>query len=204
VPVSTQDGTASCSRASLLVAAPARARLRLTRRQLLIIGGGLMDIVAAGTLYRAADHGVFSVGQGPAFEPWHSWRADGDADPQALVGAAILAANGHNVQPWRFRVGQDHLDLFGDPRRRTGAMDPIDRELWIGLGCALENLVLAARAAAYSGERSRAGLEELFRSFAEFTQPPDPQTMTRMASTYHCDLDFDSTFPIVQRHRLLF
>src|SRR5919202_5291805 len=41
---------------------------------------------------------------------------------------------------------------------------------------------------------SGAGLEELFRSFAEFTQPPEPQTMARMAGAYHCDLDFDSTF----------
>ena len=51
---------------------------------------------------------------------------------------------------------------------------------------------------------SGAGLEELFRSFAEFAQPPDPQTIARMAGEYHCDLDFDSTLPVVQRHRLLF
>jgi len=118
----------------------------------LALGGGLALAVATGTLYRASDQGVFSVGRGPAFEPWEAWRPDGSREPEALVGAAILASNGHNVQPWRFRVGQAHVDLLGDPSRRTGAMDPVDRELWIGLGCALENLVLAARAAGYAGD----------------------------------------------------
>ncbi len=116
----------------------------MTRRQVLILGGGLIAVAAGGALVRATDQGVFSVGQGLAFEPWHAWRADASSEPRALVGAAILAANGHNVQPWRFGIGADRVDLFGDPGRRTGAMDPIDRELWVGLGCALENLVLAA------------------------------------------------------------
>ena len=51
---------------------------------------------------------------------------------------------------------------------------------------------------------SPAGLEELFRSFEGFTAPPDPQTLAAMAAKYRCDLDFDATFPIVQRHGLVF
>jgi hypothetical protein len=35
--------------------------------------------------------------------------------------------------------------VYADPTRRTGTLDTLDRELHIGLGCALENLVLAAR-----------------------------------------------------------
>jgi quercetin dioxygenase-like cupin family protein len=51
---------------------------------------------------------------------------------------------------------------------------------------------------------SPAGLEELFRSFADFTAPPDPQTLAAMAGRYRCDLDFPATMPIVQRHDLVF
>jgi mannose-6-phosphate isomerase-like protein (cupin superfamily) len=51
---------------------------------------------------------------------------------------------------------------------------------------------------------SPAGLEELFRSFEDFTAPPDPQTIAARAARYGCDLDFDATFPIIERHGLVF
>jgi mannose-6-phosphate isomerase-like protein (cupin superfamily) len=51
---------------------------------------------------------------------------------------------------------------------------------------------------------SPSGLEELFRSFEGFTTPPEPQTLAAMAAKYHCDLDFESTFPLVERHSLVF
>jgi mannose-6-phosphate isomerase-like protein (cupin superfamily) len=51
---------------------------------------------------------------------------------------------------------------------------------------------------------SPAGLEELFRSFEEFTAPPDPHVIAARAAAYGCDLDFDGTFPIIGRHGLVF
>jgi hypothetical protein len=60
------------------------------------------------------------------------------------------------------------------------------------------------RASRGPGNHLPAGLEELFRSFGDFTAPPDPQTLAGMAAKYGCDLDFDATFPIVQRHGLVF
>ena len=51
---------------------------------------------------------------------------------------------------------------------------------------------------------SPAGLEELFRSFGAFTAPPDPHTLAGMAAEYHCDLDFEATFPIAGRHGPVF
>jgi mannose-6-phosphate isomerase-like protein (cupin superfamily) len=51
---------------------------------------------------------------------------------------------------------------------------------------------------------SPGGLEELFRSFGQLTDPPDPQTLAATAAKYNCDLDFDSTLFIVQRHGLAF
>jgi mannose-6-phosphate isomerase-like protein (cupin superfamily) len=50
---------------------------------------------------------------------------------------------------------------------------------------------------------SPAGLEELFRSFAQFTAPPAPESSASIAARYHCDLDFPATMPIIRRHGLV-
>jgi hypothetical protein len=62
------------------------------------------------------------------------------------VGAAVLAASPHNTQPWVFGIRPDGVDVFVDPARGTGTVDPFGREQRIGIGCALENLVLGCRA----------------------------------------------------------
>jgi hypothetical protein len=64
-----------------------------------------------------------------------------------LVAAALLAPSPHNAQAWVFHLaGDQQVDLYADKSRSIGAVDPFDRELHVGLGAALENLVLAARA----------------------------------------------------------
>ena len=64
--------------------------------------------------------------------------------------AAILAASPHNTQPWLFKVTDSSVDLYLDSRRYPGALDPYLREEHIGMGCALENLMLAAPANGYA------------------------------------------------------
>jgi nitroreductase len=66
-----------------------------------------------------------------------------------LVRAAILAASPHNTQPWLFRVTSSRIELYLDTARNVGALDPYLREEHIGIGCALENLMLAAAAYGY-------------------------------------------------------
>jgi hypothetical protein len=61
-----------------------------------------------------------------------------------LVRAATLAANGHNTQPWRFEIGDSRIAIRPDLGRRTPVVDPDDHHLYASLGCAAENLVLAA------------------------------------------------------------
>src|SRR5262252_6698925 len=116
------------------------------RRTALRLGTGALVAGAAALTWRAWDQGVFSAGQGPAFEAWNTWNADAPGSELQLVHAAILAANPHNTQPWRFRVGARRIDVFADPARNIGTIDPFRREMHIGLGCALENLLQAAAA----------------------------------------------------------
>jgi nitroreductase len=114
----------------------------LTRRRLLGLVGAGAVAGAAGLTWRADDSGVYATGTGPAYAAWHRWQA---ATPEVrnLVRAGVLAANAHNTQPWRFRIGPDRIDLFADPSRNIGTIDPLRREMDLSLGCALENLVLA-------------------------------------------------------------
>jgi hypothetical protein len=69
-----------------------------------------------------------------------------------LVRMATLAASGHNAQPWKFAIKDNAIEIHPDYCRRLPIVDPHDRELWMSLGCALENLLIAARADGYAPE----------------------------------------------------
>jgi len=59
---------------------------------------------------------------------------------------ATLPANSHNTQPWIFTAGTDAIIIAPDFTRRCPAVDPDDHHLFVSLGCAAENLVVAASA----------------------------------------------------------
>jgi hypothetical protein len=133
---------------------PDRSEKAQTRRSFLRRGGlaaGTMLVVSAGGLgYRAYDEGVLQTGEGGAYDAWRDWNKQ--RGPMALVAAAILAANPHNSQPWVFQVSPERIDLFADRSRNIGAVDPLRREMYVGLGAALENLMLAAPANGYRAD----------------------------------------------------
>jgi hypothetical protein len=122
---------------------------RSTMLRRLGIGSGAVVVGAgAGIGFRTWEQGVFAPESGIAYEPWRRWRTY--TGPLALVAAAVLCANAHNLQPWIFHVADGRIDLFADPARNLGAADPLLREMDVSLGCALENLVLAAEPNGYS------------------------------------------------------
>ena len=115
------------------------------RRRAFLTGAGAATVLSAtGGSWYAYDRGVFSVGEGPAYEPWKDWRGGGSEGPLALIRTAILAASPHNTQPWLFRVEHGRVHLMADTARQLTAQDPEGRAMLMSCGAALLNLEIEA------------------------------------------------------------
>jgi nitroreductase len=145
------------------------------RRSFLKGAGVVTVVVVGGSVWRACDQGVFSVGEGAAYEPWQDWRNTENAGPLALVPAAILAASPHNTQPWLFKITNSSIELYIDTGRNVGALDPYLREQHIGMGCALENMMLAAPANGYAATAT-----VLPGKLGPIPREPKPQLVARV------------------------
>jgi len=67
-----------------------------------------------------------------------------------IIHYATLAPSGHNTQPWKFSIKNNSVLIHPDYSRRLPVVDPDDHALFISLGCALENLIIAANYMGYS------------------------------------------------------
>jgi nitroreductase len=164
----------------------------MQRRPFLKGVGVVTVVVVGGGVWRAYDQGVFSSGQGPAYEPWKDWRNNSSDGALALVRAAILAASPHNTQPWLFKVTNSSIELNIDTKRNVGALDPYLREEHIGMGCALENLMLAAAANGYA-----ATVTLLPGKLGPIPAEPKPELLARveLASGKHEETELYDAIP---------
>ena len=78
------------------------------------------------------------------------WAARDPATLDGLVHYATLAANSHNAQGWRFRPTAKGVAILPDMTRTLPVADGDHHHLYASLGCAAENLMLAAGAAGRS------------------------------------------------------
>lgn len=152
----------------------------MNRRRLLIGTGGAALI--AGTAALGWRAGIGSAGAYDAYAD--RLRLPLQPGLEDLVRLATLAANSHNTQPWRFRVGAGSIDILPDRSRSTPAVDPDDHHLLVSLGCAAENLAIAGAASGRPGTIET--LEEGVRyAYAESAPRPDPlmAAITRRQTT---------------------
>ena len=75
-----------------------------------------------------------------------------------LLRYAILAPSTHNTQPWEFEVQRDCCRILLMTSKKLPIGDPKTRDLYISLGCCLENLIAAAKA---FGVNAKVDLSEL-------------------------------------------
>lgn len=127
--------------------------LTSSRRDALAFGGATIFLASMGGMLRAADPLGRPLPEGDAYAPWRLWNDPSIAGtPLALVAAGVLAANPHDTQPWLFGVSANGIEIFADLSRNLGAMDAYVREMHLGLGCAIENMRLAAGPNGYAVE----------------------------------------------------
>lgn len=162
----------------------------MNRRQVLIGGG-----VLAGAAVIGAGAGVVDMGGMAGYAAAASeLRGAAPANPAVndLIRLATLAANSHNTQPWQFLPGDRRIDIRPDVSRRLSVVDPDDHHLFASLGCAAENLVIAAAAAGRLGEarfdpagRSAVVLEYI--EGAPAASPLFPAILTRQSTRAEYD-----------------
>ncbi len=119
----------------------------VTRRKLVLgsgatavaTGAGYHMLTRAGPAYRVA-----------VVDTWSAKTPSEIGEFNYLAHYATLAANSHNTQPWRFSRTDDTVIIRPDMTRATPAADPDHHHLCASLGCAAENLSLAATAAGSS------------------------------------------------------
>lgn len=110
---------------------------------------GALLIMAFASLFIIS--GIF---ESPKYlEPWQKTYSQKFDDPRVrLAACGLLAANGHNMQPWKIRL--DKADptvfyLYADSGRLTNEVDPFARQIMITQGTFLEYVVIAGDESGY-------------------------------------------------------
>ena len=126
-------------------------RFKVVNRRGIFLGGGAVALAGVGATFL----GLRQLG---TLEDYNAsvaaTRAALSKTPELIdfIRYATLAASSHNTQPWRFQIADNRIDIQPDLSRRTPVVDPDDHHLFVSLGCAAENLTLAAGARGRPGE----------------------------------------------------
>lgn len=113
------------------------------RVRMIVAGTGIF-IVAAFTALLL----ISGIGTSPKYlEPWQPEYAQQVDDPRIrLVARGLLAASGHNMQPWKIRLDPADsrvFDLYADSGRLTPEVDPLARQMMVTQGTFLEYVRIA-------------------------------------------------------------
>jgi len=96
-----------------------------------------------------------------------------------LLKFAVLAPSPFNTQPWIFRLQGSSITLSPDFRRALTVADPGYRDLFISLGCALENLLVAAEFYGFHTDVEVSGSGEDTKISVEFQRLPQAKSLPR-------------------------
>ncbi|MFV0470770.1 MAG: Acg family FMN-binding oxidoreductase [Paludibacteraceae bacterium] len=79
-----------------------------------------------------------------------------------ILEYAVKAPSGHNTQPWKFEVYESCIDVCPDLDKELPIVDKNHRELYISIGCAVENICIAAGELGYQHKTSILEQDSLF------------------------------------------
>lgn len=148
-----------------------------------IMALGLAGILLAAVIIVFMASGGFLKAQ--YLEPWQKSYSDKFDDPRIKLAAhGLLAANGHNMQPWNIKLDADKnvFYLFADSERLTKEVDPYARQTMVTQGTFLEYVRVAGEKLGYKtditlfpdGEYDEQNLEESMK-----TKPVAKITITK-------------------------
>ena len=92
-----------------------------------------------------------------------------------IVKYAAKAPSGHNTQPWRFKTGNGAISLMPDFTRALPVVDADNHALYISLGCALENLIIAANQFNYETKIEFTGDERMPQILVRLNAVPETE-----------------------------
>ncbi|MFD1176407.1 Acg family FMN-binding oxidoreductase [Paenibacillus puldeungensis] len=118
------------------------------RMTILLSSIGLLLIAACAALFVSS--GVFTKPE--YLEPWKKSYSQKFEDPRIQLAAhGLLAANGHNMQPWKIKLDADKevFYLFADSERLTLEVDPMARQTMVSQGTFLEYVRIAGKQLGY-------------------------------------------------------
>lgn len=91
-----------------------------------------------------------------------------ERDEIEILYYASLAPSGHNTQPWTVKIVEPkHWVIGSDKKRWLPAVDPENRELLLGMGAFIENLVIAAGTFGYEVDLQIIGKSPMDPEIAE-------------------------------------
>jgi len=125
------------------------------KNRMKIISLSIAGILAVACIVVFMASGIFSKAQ--YLEPWQKTYSDIFDDPRIqLASCGLLAANGHNMQPWKIKLDTDKdiFYLFADSERLAKEVDPFARQTMITQGTFLEYVRVAGDKLGYKTDIS--------------------------------------------------
>lgn len=81
----------------------------------------------------------------PAYLYWNKNSQGALENESYVVLCGALAASAHNTQPWHFDISDNQVDVYADLSRNLGKADDDRRMMALSVGCAIENITIAAK-----------------------------------------------------------
>ena len=165
----------------------------MKNRMIIILLSIIVILLVASSIVFIAG-GIFSK---PKYlEPWQKSYSKNFDDPRIqLASHGLLAANGHNMQPWKIKLDADKdvFYLFADSERLTKEVDPFARQTMITQGTFLEYVRVAGEKLGYKtnivlfpdGEYNEQSLAESMKN-----KPVAKITLTKVESKNSALYDF--------------